>query len=47
MRLTNKDGVVIAVNNAFCKILGVRAEEIIGKQYTDVYQTNNGNSEKI
>ena len=33
MRLTDKNGIVIAVNNAYCKMMGIKAEELVGKYY--------------
>ena len=37
MRLTDEQGVIIAVNPAYCQIAGLRAEELVGRPYTIVY----------
>ena len=37
MRLTDENGVIIAVNNAYCKLFGLEAEELEGKPFTIVY----------
>ncbi|MGA2279024.1 MAG: PAS domain S-box protein [Verrucomicrobiota bacterium] len=37
MRLTDENGVIIAVNKACCDLLGMKAEELEGKLFTIVY----------
>ena len=37
MRLTDENGVVVAVNSAFCKSVGVSREELEGKPFTIIY----------
>ena len=37
MRLTDENGVIIAVNKAFCDLAGMKAEELEGKLFTIVY----------
>ena len=37
MRLTDENGVIIAVNKAYCKLVGMEAEELEGKLFTIVY----------
>jgi sigma-B regulation protein RsbU (phosphoserine phosphatase) len=37
MRLTDEQGVILAVNPAFCQIAGMRAEELVGHPYTTLY----------
>ena len=37
MRLTDEDGDIIAVNEAFCKLVGMRQEELEGKPFTVIY----------
>jgi len=37
MRLTDEKGTLLAVNPAFCQIVGLRAEELIGRPYTAIY----------
>jgi len=37
MRLTDENGVVIAVNNAYCKLFGMKAEQLEDKPFTIVY----------
>ena len=37
MRLTDGNGVIIAVNKAYCDLVGMKAEELEGKPFTIVY----------
>jgi len=37
MRLTDEEGIVVAVNQAFCRLVGMRREEIEGKLFTAIY----------
>jgi PAS domain S-box-containing protein len=37
MHLTDENGVIIAVNKAYCKLVGMEAEELEGKLFTIVY----------
>src|SRR5208283_3622067 len=37
MRLTDGNGVIIAVNNAYCELVGMKAEELEGKVFTVAY----------
>ena len=37
MRLTDENGVIVAVNKAYCKLVGMEAEELEGKLFTIVY----------
>ncbi|MGD0744179.1 MAG: PAS domain S-box protein, partial [Verrucomicrobiota bacterium] len=37
MRLTDEHGVIVAVNSAFCKLVGLGQNELEGKPYTVVY----------
>jgi PAS domain S-box-containing protein len=37
MRLTDGNGVIIAVNKAYCDLVGMKAEELEGKLFTIVY----------
>lgn len=37
MRLTDESGTVVAVNDAFCKLVGLRQEELEGKLFTVIY----------
>jgi PAS domain S-box-containing protein len=37
MRLTDENGVIIAVNKAYCKLFGMEAEQLEGKPFTIVY----------
>ncbi|MBI5772444.1 MAG: PAS domain S-box protein, partial [Verrucomicrobia bacterium] len=37
MRLTDKDGVIVAVNEAYCQLTGRRAEERVGRPFTVSY----------
>jgi len=37
MRLTDEHGIMLAVNPAFCQIVGMSAEELVGRPYTAIY----------
>ena len=37
MRLTDEQGIILAVNPAFCQIVGLPAEELVGRPYTAIY----------
>jgi PAS domain S-box-containing protein len=37
MRLTDEQGIILAVNPAFCQIVGMPAEELVGRPYTAIY----------
>ena len=37
MRLTDENGVIVAVNEAYCKLVGMEAEQLEGKPFTVVY----------
>jgi sigma-B regulation protein RsbU (phosphoserine phosphatase) len=37
MRLTDEQGLMVAVNPAFCQIVGLPAEELVGRPYTTIY----------
>ncbi|MGA2854891.1 MAG: PAS domain S-box protein, partial [Verrucomicrobiota bacterium] len=37
MRLTDESGVIVAVNDAYCKMTGMEAQELEGKPFTVVY----------
>jgi PAS domain S-box-containing protein len=37
MRLTDENGIIIAVNKACCELVGMKAEELEGKPFTIVY----------
>jgi len=37
MRLTDELGIILAVNPAFCHIVGLRPEELVGRAYTVIY----------
>ncbi len=39
MRLTDRDGKILDVNDAFCKLVKMPREELIGKVYSVVYQS--------
>ena len=40
MRLINSNGTIVLVNNAYCKIVELKKEEIIGKPFSVVYHRN-------
>jgi len=37
MRLTDQDGTIITVNEAFCRLVGVSRQELEGKSFTVIY----------
>src|SRR5271163_3170389 len=37
MRLTDELGIILAVNPSFCRIVGLRLEELVGRAYTVIY----------
>jgi PAS domain S-box-containing protein len=37
MRLTDESGIITSVNPSYCKLVGMTAEELIGKHFTCVY----------
>lgn len=37
MRLTDRDGLIIAVNPSFCRIIGMKSEELVGHLFTSAY----------
>src|SRR5665213_4081009 len=37
LRLTDEQGIMLAVNPAFCQIAGLSAEELVGRPYTAIY----------
>ena len=46
MRLTDENGVIVAVNNAFCKLAGLRQDELEGRPFTVVYEAT-GNAQQM
>jgi len=37
MRLTDKKGIIIAINSSYCRLVGMTSEELVGKHFTCVY----------
>ncbi len=37
LRITDSKGVIIAVNDAFCRLVGMQTEELVGKPFTITY----------
>ncbi|MFN7140638.1 MAG: PAS domain S-box protein, partial [Limisphaerales bacterium] len=37
MRLTDEDGIIVAVNEAYCRLVGMRREELEGQPFTVTY----------
>jgi len=46
MRLTDEHGTVVAVNEAFCKLVGMRRDELQGRPFTVIY-ADSENPERI
>jgi len=40
MRITDKEGTIVAVNDAYCKLVGVNREDLIGKSFNSVYRSS-------
>lgn len=37
MRLTNRDGIIISVNDAFCRMVGKKEDVLVGKHFFSIY----------
>lgn len=40
MRLTNADGIIVEVNQAFCTMVGLSREELVGQPFTVIYNNS-------
>ncbi len=48
MRLLNKDGIIVDVNDAFCRMVDLEKEELIGQPYNIIFkEINNASLEKF
>ena len=47
MRLTDENGVMVAVNGAFCQMVGLSRSELEGKPFNVVYVESGGNEEML
>jgi PAS domain S-box-containing protein len=47
MRLTDENGNIIAVNGAFCRLVGLRQEELEGKPFTLIYAESEGRERRL
>jgi PAS domain S-box-containing protein len=47
MRLTDETGVIVAVNEAFCKLVGMGQEELNGKLFTVIYAASENTREML
>jgi PAS domain S-box-containing protein len=47
MRLTDESGVIVAVNDAFCKLVGLRQDELEGKLFTLIYAASENTQEML
>ena len=47
MRLTDKDGIIQAINPAYCRIVGMTEKELIGQPYTVSYLDQEGTGQRI
>jgi PAS domain S-box-containing protein len=47
MRLTDESGVIVAVNEAFCKLVGMAQEELEGKLFTVIYAASENTQEML
>ncbi len=46
MRLTNEQGKIIAVNNAYCNLVDEKEKDLIGKSFNFIYKSSNGASKE-
>ncbi|EEF62565.1 PAS domain S-box protein [Pedosphaera parvula] len=47
MRLTDENGIIIAVNEAFCKLVGMNRQELEGKPFTVTYAVGENLEQKL
>ncbi len=47
MRLTDENGIIIAVNDAFCRLVGMEASALEGKPFTVVYAESENTEEML
>jgi PAS domain S-box-containing protein len=47
MRLTDESGVIVAVNEAFCKLAGLPQDQLEGKLFTVIYGTSENTDEML
>ena len=47
MRLTDENGAIVAVNDAYCKLVGMEARLLEGKPFTIVYATSENGEEML
>ncbi|HEY3268004.1 MAG TPA: PAS domain S-box protein [Armatimonadota bacterium] len=40
LRLLDADGIVVMVNDAYCRMVGFAADQMVGRAYADVYECN-------
>ena len=45
MRLMDEEGTIITVNDAYCRLMGMGREELVGKPLSVVYQNQSGRSD--
>jgi len=39
MRITDENGTIVAVNEPFCKLVGMRRDQLEGQPFTVIYAT--------
>ncbi len=47
MRLTDEKGLIVAVNNAFCKLVGLRQDQLEGRTFTVIYAASENTQEML
>ena len=47
MRLTDENGIVVAVNKAFCKLVDIERDELVGKPFTVMYAATENHAELL
>lgn len=47
MRLTDENGIIVAVNEAFCKLVGLQQDELEGRMFTVIYAASENTQEML
>ena len=47
MRLTDENGIIVAVNDAFCRLVGLVQDELVGKEFTSIYAVTENSSKMM
>jgi PAS domain S-box-containing protein len=47
MRLTDENGIIVAVNDAFCRLVGLTQDKLVGKVFTSIYAATENTDEMM